>query len=256
MVKIFTLLFSKTSEALEDSLNQYITNCTNCSHSDSEDSGKDDAGYNEGIEDRIPDDDEDDKGDTYTDNNGGEPIYGGNGGASITNHPQPPIYDLPRRRVSTITFQIPASQPSFPNYNNHQNYPRNNIDMSSSYIKDRQYQQLTAKMNILLIAGIAAGIVVLLFILVLAACKFYTSSAGVAGAKAINDYQRTATKTPYAYEACNTGAKCSSPLLMPTSQQTLPHLNSNSQAGLTNVASSTPNTATKPAKKDVKEWYV
>ena len=165
-------------------------------------------------------------------------------------------HDKTKSRVSTISFHVPESQPPYGSYNNQPNYPRNNIDSSSSYIKDRQFQQLTAKMNILLIAGIAAGIVVLLFILVLAACKFYTSSTGVASAKAMNDHQRSAGKTAYAYEACNTGVKCSSPLLVPTSQQSLAPLNSTSQAGLTNVASSANNTATKPVKKDVKEWYV
>ena len=165
--------------------------------------------------------------------------------------------DWTHRRGSTASTPNPLSAAQSPASNSHNTYLRNSQDVSSSSIKDRHFQQLAINMNIVLIAGIAAGIVVLLFILVVAACKFYASSTAPAGAKALTDYhqQRAANKAAYAYEACNTGGKCSSPLLVPSSQQSLPVLNATSQAGLTTVGSAT-STVSKPAKKDVKEWYV
>ncbi|ESO02679.1 hypothetical protein HELRODRAFT_161971 [Helobdella robusta] len=149
-----------------------------------------------------------------------------------------------------FTHPLPHTSNGYVYSHKPQYYPMNSQqnpgDFSSLYPdkKERNGPNQTAiNMNIILIAGIAAGIVVLLFILVVAACKFYASSSGAAAAKALNDYQRAAGKSAYAYEACNTGAKCSSPLLAPVSQQSLPAVNALAQADTSGAVVGAPNCA-------------
>ena len=122
-------------------------------------------------------------------------------------------------------------------------------------------------MNIILIAGIVAGIVILLFIIFIAACKFSQHSAKAPPPSACSKSDRAAKEKDYAYEACNVttwsggtatgpaGCKlvtavdklgCNSPLIEPVS------------AAVSSSAPSSFVAVDKPAttKQNVKEWYV